>query len=351
MLTVLIMAGGLGKRFWPLSNHKHPKQLLSLVSDKPMIFETVSRVLPIVNKDNIFIATNQSQSVLIHEALPMIPNENIIIEPAFKDTAAAIGYGATFIKQHHPKTTLVVLPSDHYVEDIKAFQDVIIKAAKLAQNGMMITLGVMPSYPETKYGYIKYNSDSQTDAYPVEQFIEKPPLDQAKRYVESHNYLWNAGMFIFTIDTLMAAFKKHSKKHFNLLSKIDQALKNANPQDINTLFNQFPKTSIDYAIMEKADNISVIPTNFGWQDVGDYKTLRTIYKKDDNGNIKSNTSLKTINAHQNIVLSSRQKNVSLIDVDGLVIVETDDDLLICKDTSTAKILDLLKQKEMDDNNV
>ena len=228
MLTALIMAGGSGERFWPLSTPTKPKQLLSLFSDKSMIRETVDRILPIISADKIFIATNILQANEIKKELPDIPEENIIIEPAFKDTAAAIGYTSLIIEEKFrtldKKIEIVVLASDHLIKNDENFREVILKGADEArENSTIVTLGIKPDKPETGYGYIEVNNKESlllNEIYKVRRFREKPNKDTAEQYVMSGKYLWNSGMFIFTTDTIFKNFEVLMPEHMEVFNKI-----------------------------------------------------------------------------------------------------------------------------------
>ncbi|MGL6132091.1 MAG: mannose-1-phosphate guanylyltransferase, partial [Fusobacteriaceae bacterium] len=268
MLTALIMAGGSGERFWPLSTPTKPKQLLSLFSDKSMIRETVDRILPIISADKIFVATNILQAAEIKKELPDIPEENIIIEPAFKDTAAAIGYTSIIIEERfkslNEKIEVVVLASDHLIQDDVNFRKVLLDAAAEAhENSTIVTLGIKPEVPETGYGYIEVNNSEPLkldSIYKVKRFREKPNKETAEQYVASGKYLWNSGMFIFTTSTIFKNFEVLMPEHAEVFSKIKTIVsRNLNSLELSKavkpLFEEFEKISIDFGIMEFSKNI------------------------------------------------------------------------------------------------
>ncbi len=220
MLTFLIMAGGSGERFWPLSTKKKPKQLLKIFSDKSLIRLAYERILPLVDKDKIFIATNEIQVPALKEDLKELDDSRIIIEPAFRDTAAAIAYGSTMISKYYDNPTVVVLASDHLISNGDEFRRVIKIAEEEANKGSIVTLGIKPTYPETGYGYIEVSDSTLNKPTKSLGFKEKPQYEIAKAYFESKKYLWNSGMFIFKYETIMDALKKYSLNHYETIGKI-----------------------------------------------------------------------------------------------------------------------------------
>lgn len=345
MLTVLIMAGGSGERFWPLSTPEHPKQVLSIFSGKPMIRETIDRVLPLVPIERIFVATNKVQEKSILEALPDLPKENLIIEPAFKDTAAAIGFGSLNIKKKFPNVILAVLAADHLIKDQVAFLNNLKEAERLAsKSNAIVTLGITPNKPETGYGYIEVLNPVLNQATRVLSFKEKPNYETALAYVESNNYLWNSGMFVFSLQTIFDAFKTYAPSHFKVLNEIETNL-NSSGETLKSIFESFEKISIDFAIMEKYDNILLIPTDFGWSDVGDFNALETFYDKDKFGNIDLTETSIFVDSSNNIVVSENYlvDQVALLDISDHVIVLTQSKLLITTKSSTQRIKEVLKK--------
>ncbi|MGL5780689.1 mannose-1-phosphate guanylyltransferase [Cetobacterium sp.] len=341
MLTALIMAGGSGERFWPLSTPTKPKQLLSLFSDKSMIRETVDRILPIISADKIFIATNILQVKEIKRELPDIPEENIIIEPTFKDTAAAIGYTSMIIQEkfkfQSEKIEVVVLASDHLIKDDETFRQILLKGAQEArENSTIVTLGIEPDKPETGYGYIEVENNDDlflNNVYRVRRFREKPNKETAEEYVSSGKYLWNSGMFIFTIDTIFKNFEVLMPEHMEILNKIRiEVCKNKMGLDLSESikeeFEKFEKISIDFGLMEHSKNIKVIPVSIGWNDIGSFTALEEIFSSDETGNIIRNTKEVIIhNAKDNIVICN-DCTVSLLGVNNLIIIKNGDNILI-----------------------
>ena len=350
MLTAIIMAGGSGERFWPLSTPERPKQLLKIFSDKTMIRETVDRILPIIEAENIFIATNIIQAKEIEKELSDIPKENIIIEPAFKDTAAAIGYSSLIIENRFKnrlkdgeKLEVVVLASDHLIKEEEEFRKVILIAAKEAkENGMIVTLGIKPDKPETGYGYIevKYDEIELNSIYKVKRFREKPSQELAESYLSSGKYLWNSGMFIFTIDTIFKNFEVLMEEHSTEFKEnlTGEELSNK----VKRYFDKFEKISIDFGIMEYSKNIRVIPVDIGWNDIGSFNAFDEIFEKDENGNVVRGKEIRELDSKNNIVISD-DLNISLLGIENLVIVKKDKELLISKKNKTQEIKKILNR--------
>ena len=340
MLAVLIMAGGSGERFWPLSTPKKPKQLLSLFSNKSMIRETINRILPIVEVKKIFIATNVLQFEEIKKELPEVPEENIIIEPIFKDTAAAIGYSTLIIEERFKSLTekieVIVLASDHLIKDSEKFRKNILRGAKEArENSAIVTLGIKPNKAETGYGYIEVDNKEcllLDEVYKVKRFREKPNKETAEHYVSSGKYLWNSGMFIFTTDTIFKNFEVLMPEHMEIFNKIRIEISKNKiglelSNSIKEYFNEFEKISIDFGIMEYSKNIKVIPISIGWNDIGSFIALSEIFNPDESGNIIKDTETIIHDANNNIVIC-KDCVVSLLGVKNLIVVKNGNNLLI-----------------------
>lgn len=347
MLVALIMAGGSGERFWPLSTPKKPKQLLKIFSKKSMIRETVDRILPIISSNKIFIATNILQSEEIKKELPEIPIENIIIEPLFKDTAAAIGYGALIIehKFKNEKIEVVVLASDHLIEKVEEFREIIlISEKKVRENSIIVTLGIKPDKPEIGYGYIEIENSGVVklnEIYDVKKFKEKPNKETAELYVTSGKYLWNSGMFIFSLETIFENFEILMPKHTKIFSELRKEIeKNKIGEELSInsrlYFENFEKISIDFGIMEYSKNIKVIPVEIGWNDIGSFEALEDILLKDPEKNLVKNSRVIAHESNENIVITDGL-TVALLGVNNLVIVKNGDNILISKKESLKDI--------------
>lgn len=349
--TALIMAGGRGERFWPKSRKNLPKQFLSLTNDgKTMIQLTVKRILPLVDIDDVYIATNEAYKQLVHEQLPSLPEENILCEPVGRNTAPCIGLGAIHIHHKYEDAIMIVLPSDHLIKNNNMFTDTLTDACKIAEKGQnLVTLGITPNYPETGYGYIKAVLGSSLDnAYRVERFVEKPDLALAEQYVHSGNYYWNSGMFIWKISTILSNIDKFLPETSQGLKTISAAISTAAQDSVlKNIFPQLPSESIDYGVMEKASDIYILPGNFGWDDVGSWLAIERI--KGSNSNHNTITGNVIALDTTNCTIEAANKLIATVGLDNIIIVDTEDATLICSKEKTNKIKEILeilrKQKQ------
>lgn len=308
--VALIMAGGSGTRFWPLSTKDMPKQFLKLTSDKTMLEQTIDRVSLVTEKEDIYIVTSSKYSKIVNEILPDF--SNIIIEPMAKDTAACIGYSVMNILKKYGQDVIVsIYPSDHLIEDMDKFKNYVEKAYDIASNNYIVTMGIKPTYPETAYGYIEYKGED------VLAFREKPNIDIAERYFEAKNYLWNSGMFFVKASVILDEIKRYIPKHYDLLSK-DQ-------------FEKLTPVSIDIAVMEKTKIAKVIAVDFKWNDVGSFNSLDKVFEKDEtNSIVRGETRYVSLNSNKNIVINEENgKIIAIVGMDDLIVVNTKDKLLIC----------------------
>ena len=349
MLIALIIAGGSGQRFWPLSNEQHPKQLLKLFSDKTMIRETVDRILPLIPRERIFIATNIKQAEDIKKELPFLPDENIIKEPMFKDTAACIGYASLYIKNKIGRGNLLVLPSDHLIKERNAFLEIIERGENLIEkDGRIAVFGIKPDKPETAYGYIESSKDREGGAYRVVSFKEKPKLPVAKEYLKRGNYYWNSGMFMWSTKTILNKIEEFMPGHWETLQRIEKLFSSKSHWDELTLaFDSFEKISIDYGIMEKAGDVVVIPADIGWNDIGSFTALDEIFAHRENGSVvrqETDDNVVEYHSHDNIIINEEHsKLIATLGIEDTVIVETKDVLLVCKKDDAQDIKALLKR--------
>lgn len=328
--TALIMAGGKGERFWPKSRTNLPKQFLSLTGDgKTMIQLTVERIKPLVDECDIYIATNETYKDLVLRQLPGIPEENILCEPVGKNTAPCIGLGAVHMQHKYEDAVMLVLPSDHLIKNQTLFRKTLLSAVKIAEQGNnLVTLGITPDYPETGYGYIKFKDDMLEDAYEVDRFVEKPDAETAKEYVKSERYLWNSGMFIWKTSSIMDNLEKYMPETYEGLRIIADAI--GTKQEIIVLkeeFSKFKSESIDYGIMEHAENVYVYSSSFGWDDVGSWLAVGRIQPTNEFGNVISGSAV-TIDTRDTIIQGTG-KLIATVGVEDLIIVDTDDALLVC----------------------
>ncbi len=346
-VTALIMAGGHGERFWPRSRKSLPKQFLSLTEDgKTMIQLTIDRILPLVAMENIFIATNKDYKKLVKEQLPDLPEENILCEPVGKNTAPCIGLGAVHIAKKFPDALMLVLPSDHLIKYNSMFLASLKEACRVAeQQDNLVTIGITPDYPETGYGYIKFNPQTtEGQAYAVDRFVEKPSLELAKEYIATEEYLWNSGMFAWKVSSILDNMKKFIPDTYAGLLEIREYIGMANyEEELERIFSGFTSISIDYAIMEKAKNIFTIPGSFGWDDVGSWLAIERIKKSNELGNVVSGNVI-TVQS-KNCIIEGGKKLIATVGVSDLVIVDTEDATLVCQKNATndiKKVIENLK---------
>lgn len=351
--TALIMAGGRGERFWPRSRKNLPKQFLSLTDDgKTMIQLTVERILPLVDMEDIYIATNRAYMPLVKEQLPGIPDENILCEPVGRNTAPCIGLGAMHMSRKVEDAVMLVLPSDHLIKDGDAFRDVLWEACSVAQKGdNLVTIGITPNYPETGYGYIKFlKKDKIGNACKVDRFVEKPSYEVAKEYLKTGEYLWNSGMFIWRVSTVLEKFKAFLPDTYKGLIKIRNSIGKADQENVlNEVFPGFESISVDYGIMEKAENIYTLPGDFGWDDVGSWLAVERIKEKDENGNIAEG-NVVSINS-KDCIIQAKDKLIATVGLKDIVIVDTSDATLICDKGSTADIKKVLEELRQTDKEI
>lgn len=344
-MIALIMAGGVGSRFWPASTREFPKQFLPILGDKSMIQVTFERLLPLVKAEDIYVVTTSDQVHLVKEHLQQMPEENIIIEPAGMNTAPCLALSLSHLARRYPlETAMVVLPADHYIRDTESYLQSLKVAKEVAGQGLLVTFGIKPSYPATGYGYIQAGEELEPGIQRVEHFMEKPDLQTAISFLEQGGFYWNSGMFCWTIETLKRAFTDHLPEAITTADTIIEA-REAGNESKDELYFQMPKLPIDIAIMEKAANRAVIPVDYGWSDVGSWGALAELTNKDEQGNCFQSGGL-ALNSRDNYVHTN--KFTALIDVENLCIVEAKDALLICpKQSSEAvkQIVEKLKESE------
>lgn len=343
-LYVLILAGGSGERFWPLSRRTRPKQLLSLFSEETLLAATLRRLDGLVAPENILILTNADQEQGVRAIAKHLPSENIVAEPAKRDTAAAIALGVGWIAARAINATMVVLPADHLIQDVAGFQRTLRTAALAAEKtGELVTVGIKPTWACPGFGYIEVGTPltigepSAPAVSNVVRFREKPSADLAEQFLASGNFRWNAGMFIWTIPAILNAFERYTPPLAEFVARVRTG-------DFATLlrvaFPQLPKISIDYAVMEKAGRVLVVESDFDWDDVGSWTAVAK-YFSDAGTENRANTALRTIESGNNIVYSSEKKLIALMGVHDLIVVETPDALLVCNRHEAEKIKQLV----------
>jgi mannose-1-phosphate guanylyltransferase len=343
----LVLAGGSGERFWPLSRKAAPKQLLRLFSSHTLVEETVRRLDGLVPQENILILINQEQEAAVRKLFPDHPQDNIVAEPAKRDTAAAIALGVGIIAARSLSATMVVLPADHRISNRTAFQADIRSAATAAQqSGDLITIGITPTWACPGFGYIERGEQiADSNAYEVVRFREKPDPDLAESFVRSGNFYWNAGIFIWSVNSILTEFNRHAPD----LAAFVSAIRNSADKKkvLIDRFQSLRKTSIDYAIMEKASRVLVKPATFDWDDVGGWLALAR-YMEQLPGNNAVNCPVTLQTASNNIVFSDSKTHVALLGVSDLVVVQSKDAILVChrRDLEKIKILVQLVPEEL-----
>ena len=342
--TALIMAGGKGERFWPRSRQSLPKQFLSLTDDgKTMIQLTVERILPLVAMEDIYISTNRSYRDLVRQQLPNIPEENILCEPVGRNTAPCIGLGAVHMEKKYGDAVMMVLPSDHLIKYTSIFVNTLSDACEVAEQGPnLVTLGIAPDSPETGYGYIKFLPDQPLGrAFAVDRFVEKPNLETAKEYVASEQYLWNSGMFIWKVSTILDNLKAYLPETYEGLRRIEDTIGTQEQECVlEREFEAFQSESIDYGVMEKAQHIYILTGAFGWDDVGSWLAVGRIKQSNEFGNVVSG-NVVTVNT-KNTIIEGSDKLIAAVGLNDLVIVDTPDALLICEKDSAGDIKKVLE---------
>jgi mannose-1-phosphate guanylyltransferase len=333
-MFAVIMAGGKGARFWPRSREKMPKHLLDILGERTIIRETIDRIRPLVPAERTLIVTGRSHAAELIRQLPEIPPENILIEPVGRNTAPCIGLAALHILKRVSDDVMLVLPSDHRIGDETAFREVLQAAADAALQGdPLVTVGIRPTGPETGYGYIeqgeRYANNISTEIYRVRSIREKPPREQAERFLAQGGFSWNSGMFAWKASTIIKAIGLHLPDLQRGLFEIREALGSDREEDVvGTIYAGLKSVSIDYGVMEKAKNVLVIPGAFDWSDLGSWDALWEVSEKDKNGNAVRGEFIG-IDAADCLVQSSG-KLVALVGVRDLLVIETKDALLICR---------------------
>lgn len=327
------MAGGIGSRFWPMSRQDYPKQFLDILNTgKTLIQWTFDRFSGFIPVENIFVVTSQEYSEIVQEQLPQIRRENILGEPSRKNTAPCIAYISFKLQQLDPKASLIVAPSDHLILDPTAFVKVCLEALSfVGKHNAFITLGIKPTYPNTGYGYIQYEQQSVSDnVYKVKTFTEKPNLELAKTFLASGDFLWNAGIFVWQVKNIIGAFEKYLPEMYDVFAAEKERFNTPQEKEaLQTIYPLCTNISIDFGIMEKADNVYLIPSSFGWSDLGTWNSAYENLEKDYLENAVAGDNVIVIDASRCIVHAPNDKLVVLQGLDKFIVVDTPDVLLIC----------------------
>lgn len=357
-VCAVIMAGGVGARFWPRSREKSPKQLLEIVGRGTMIQNTVKRLEGVVDPRDVFIVTNKVQRGLTAKQLPHIPEENIIVEPVGRNTAPCIGLAALHVGRVDPAAVMIVLPADHTIHDADEFRRTLTLAVETArESSSLLTIGIHPTHPETGYGYIQMydepgdgNPYASKGVFKVKTFAEKPNLQTAERFLASGDFLWNSGMFVWRADVILQEIQKCLPELYSELTRIESTIGKPNYQStLELAYGVIRGISVDYGIMEKTDRVYVIPGRFGWSDIGSWDEVFRISGKDDKGNSITGKVIQrdTMNSY----IYSPDRLVATIGISDLIIINIDDALLICKkdrSQDVKEISDYLRRKQMNE---
>lgn len=343
---IVVMAGGIGSRFWPVSTAECPKQFIDVLGcGKSLLTLTVERFGDICPVENIWVVTSAKYEAIVREQLPMIPGENILLEPCRRNTAPCIAYAAWKIKKRDPEANMVVTPSDHFVADVDEFRRVIKSSLRfVADSDAILTLGIKPTRPETGYGYIEAVLGNATlankEVFRVDSFKEKPDVDTAKTYISRNNFYWNSGIFVWNVQTIVNAFRVYQAPIANIFESLLPVFYTDKEQDaVNEKFPDCRNISVDYAILERAEEIFVLPANFGWSDLGTWRSLHDRLPHDLNGNSIVGGGVELCESHNCIVHIMQNRRVVLIGLNDCIVAEQDGDLLICKMNEEGRIKD------------
>ncbi len=356
MIYAVIMAGGRGTRFWPMSRKAKPKQFINVADENTLIQNTIERLEGLVPVEQCLVVTHERYVNLTSEQLPALPRENILAEPISRNTAPCIAFAAMKLFQRDPDATMVVLPADHVIRSVQNFQEVLSSCIDAAKDSdALLTIGIEPTYPATGYGYIQYEahelpSDETPRVFAVKTFAEKPNVDTAERFLDSGDFLWNSGIFVWRADSILKAVHRYLPKVSEALAPLEAALDTPEEHDATySAFESCPSISIDYGVMERAHNTFVVPASFDWSDVGDWQAVYALLDKDKHGNAISGNAI--VHDSSRCLIHGEKRLVVLVGIHDVVVVDTEDATLICHRESTQQVkhvVDYIGSHQLDD---
>jgi len=329
-LYAVVMAGGKGTRFWPLSRETFPKQFLRLLGGKTLLQETIHRLQGLLPKDHFLVITTEAQRDLVHwQSQEAEVQSHIVVEPQGKNTAAAVALAAFKLAKKHNDALMLVLPSDHYIGDAQAFKKTILRALPAARKGYLVTFGILPSRAETGYGYLKASSRAlQNGIYKVQRFVEKPPRRQAEAFLKDGSYYWNSGIFLFSVRSILREFRRHMPELYKGFAKVKKALgTEEEPRALQSLYRELPEQSIDYGVMERSSRVAMVRAEFPWSDIGSWGALQEVLQGDPSGNILLGNVLQ-LDSHGSVLFSSGRL-VAALGLRDMVVVDSPDAVLVC----------------------
>jgi mannose-1-phosphate guanylyltransferase len=352
-LYAVIMAGGIGSRLWPRSRSSSPKQFLDLVGEQTMLQETVDRIEPLVPLQRVLVVVGKDQAETVCDQLPGLPADNVIIEPGPRGTAPCIGLSAVALLERDPASVMAVFPADHCIADAAGFRQAIAAAAQVARDGYLVTLGIAPTQPHTGYGYIQRGEQLENaddlPAYRVKRFTEKPDASTARQFVSSGEYYWNAGIFVWQASTILTEMERLLPQLYAELQAIARLWGSEQlAARLETAWQQVPKTTIDYGVMEKATRVAVVPVDIGWDDVGNWATLSKLLESDHASNVlRGEGRHVVVDTHETYVYASAGRLVAVVGLEKFVVVDTPDALLVCPKDRAQDVRDVVNRLEED----
>ena len=340
---VVIMAGGSGERFWPQSRLRRPKHLLPIVGDSPMLRQTVERLKGLVPPENVFVITNCEQREAVLECCPELLPERVVGEPVGRDTAAAVGLAAILVRRENAKSVFAILPADHVIADAEGFRSVLDASFQAAgSEDLLVTIGIQPDEPATGYGYLHrgelHAECKDRPVYKVSRFVEKPDLDTARGYLQSGEYLWNAGMFVWRPEVILGSIAEHSPELFVGLEELESKWSDSGSlaEAMECTYPSLQKISIDFAVMEKAQNVALLESDFDWDDVGEWPAIARHFPSDDSGNVFRGEGI-ALDSTGNVTFAEDGHLVALLGVDDLIVVQSGDATLVCRKDMAQRI--------------